>query len=325
MAMHVKDSAVWKEVKSFFVRNSGVWTEVQKAFVRDGGVWKQFFENGVQVSINANTADFDLESWLLLNTDWNGTDPIVVNLTVGDGIVVYASSPSTYAMTIDLPAGSLVKLTNYGSIIGCGGAGGAGGGHAVNGSNGSAGGPALFTANDMTLNNQGTIGGGGGGGGGGGSIRAYKQFTIFDGENNQTINIWATAAAGGGGGGAGWPTSLGAVKGLYTSGGNGSQINYTTAVDGLNGGSGSAGSGGPGGQVGRFYDASNQVMSYGGTGGSGGALGQPGSTGGAGSQSGSSAPTTYLPGSGGAAGVAIQGYSNITISTLGTIAGPTQG
>ena len=183
-----------------------------------------------------------------------------------------------------------------GFLVGRGGTGGVGAGQTVTAaSTGAVGGPALnvITAIDFNLTNNGTIGGGGGGGGGGNGGDDWVVDAGFQG--------------GPGGGGAGFGTG-----GTYTNNSNASHMWSDP------GGTGTHNSGGAGvGSAVKPGDANNG--SYGGTGGLGGNLGSNGNSG---LNNGSGYYTTYSSGSpGGAAGVAINGWSTITVLTEGVIHG----
>lgn len=157
---------------------------------------------------------------------------------------------------------------------------GKGGTGASSSSNATAGGPALdASAGALTVDNQGEIRGGGGGGGRG------QTRTWSDGKTSGTV------FGGEGGGGAG------AQVGPRDSSGSGN-----------NGNDGTATAGGAGGTA---QSAGGATSGTGGTGGAPGQAGNNGNTGSGGSvQSGAT--------SGGAAGAAVNGNSNITWIATGT-------
>ncbi len=194
----------------------------------------------------------------------------VLDVIVEPGVTVSSATSTLPAMTLGtLPAGTTVRITNQGAIVGTGGAGGNGGSQTGSftcapPTAGESGGPALeITTNTVIDNRLGIIGGGGGGGGGGGA----GSFRC------------RTPGSGGGGGAQGGAGGLGG-SGLDAAG------NPISANDGSAG----ATTGGAGGSP----------VSGGGTGGRGGDYGRPGESGslggGAGGQPG---------GLGGAAGDAV--------------------
>ena len=234
-------------------------------------------------TISSNVANYSVSA-AAKAAGWNGSVPLIANITVSSGVYVYSNSTGTPAFSAGsgYPVGSTLTLVNYGGIVGAGGAGGQGGYQAVvnsvstlyNGSPGGAGGTGLDASGaSITVNNQGFIAGGGGGGGGG-CERTYAGThpSFFYG--------------GGGGGGAG----LGAAStGSYP------------------GAAGTLTAGGAGG-----------TTASAGNGGAGGSLGASGTTGASTSGSGS---CNTAPGAGGAPGAATYGNGNIIWAALGTIYG----
>lgn len=214
-------------------------------------------------------------------------DGVTLTVTIASGVVVGATSILTAAFTVgSFPAGLPILVTNYGLVQGEGG--NAGNGVPLFGSATApqAGGPAFYTRQAIDLDNTGaSIKGGGGGGGGGGSGAGLGD--------NQT------GGGGGGGGGAG-RTAGGAGLGETTAAAPGSDGSPGTLTAG-----GAPGSGGTEG---------------GGVGGDGGTGGAPGTAGGNGVNSGSGIITTSGQ-TGGAAGIAIDGISFITVIASGTITG----
>lgn len=128
-------------------------------------------------TIASNTTDYNLKS-AAIAAGWNQTDKLVATVTINAGVYVYASSTGAYAFQTGstFSAGTTLALINNGIICGKGGnggAGGPGGNHNTHhgtdwiGAGGSAGGPALLAQANISITNNGTIGGGGGGGSGG--------------------------------------------------------------------------------------------------------------------------------------------------------------
>ena len=113
-------------------------------------------------NITADMVNFN-SSTVLANSSWDGVIPVILTVTIDNGIVVSGDNTSTPAFIVNaLPSGSQVFINNNGFIIGMGGSGGSGG-------VGASGGIALNTLTNTVITNAGTIGGGGGGGGGGGT------------------------------------------------------------------------------------------------------------------------------------------------------------
>jgi hypothetical protein len=213
------------------------------------------------LTIASNVVD-----WKLLPLLGTLSGAITVTVTVNQGVCVFASSESEYAMDLSgLPAGSTVNLINNGYILGHGGQGADGAMASENGSSsqvenagfptnggGAILGPGLSRTFNVT-NTNGHIWGGGGGGGGGGA---------FDG-----LPSLGQGSAGGGGGGAGGGR-----------GGRGGRTVYVTsasvpAPNGANGTNGPLGVGGTPG-VGNTNGPAQVGVS-----GAGGNYGLPGATG----------------------------------------------
>lgn len=211
-------------------------------------------------TISADTSNYNLRAQAVA-AGWDQALPLLADITVASGVVVSANATSAYAFDTgsSFPAGSSLKLTNNGYIIGMGGQGANG---YINGStrqDGYPGGPALFARAALTVTNNGVIGGGGGGGGGGANNEAYGY--------------------GGGGGRSGRTASVGgysgglypADPGTFDSGGRG----RNGGLGGTTGAGGGAASNGPGGGGGGGWGASGgrgaTNPGYGGYGGAGGA------------------------------------------------------
>jgi hypothetical protein len=178
-------------------------------------------------SITSNFANFNLNTVMTAN-GWNGTAPVIANVTINAGVTVYGVGYSgTAGFTVgSLPALSTVAIINNGTIAGYGGFG------AGTATAGGAGGVALSISYPTTLTNNNFILGGGGGGGGGGAGPEYglpfeggaggaggAAIQIY---NNLTITNNGLIGGGGGGGGGGGSTAFndcGAY--LYMGGGGG--------------------------------------------------------------------------------------------------------
>ena len=259
-----------------------------------------------QFNISSGT-DARFTTTMAVAAGWQGT---------GDLIAVIPSGTVTSLLYAESGYWGNLTILNQGSIVGNGG-NGANGINGVTNSgsfnttidvsyyrNGGVGLDALYVYGPIfnrvqrliILNNTGTIGGGGGGGGGGDAIAAGYGAGDVD-----------FVGGGGGGGGAG------RVPGSGGPGGTASVINGGgTAVNGNAGQPGGQNNGGQGGTAGAHPRFTNFV---GGTGGTGGNLGAGGAAGGA------NTVNWGYQGSGGAAGWAIRGYSNLTVVSLGTTLG----
>jgi len=298
---YIYEGGVWKKVSDAYTYKSSTWNKVSTIYYWNGSAWVESFTGGFVINKTFNsgqTSNFNIATEATA-AGWDGTTIIIANLTIPQGAYLGSSSTSTYALeTTSLVAGSTVNLTinSGGFLVGKGGTGGAGAGQTITtGSTGTVGGPALnvITGINFNLTNNGTIGGGGGGGGGGNGGDDWFQNAGYQG--------------GPGGGGAGF-----GIGGPATSNANQSHM----ASD--PGGNGSHNLSGAGKQslllAGEFNNGST-----GGTGGNGGLLGTVGNSG---LNNGQGYIVTYQSGSpGGAAGVAINGWSVITVITAGTISG----
>jgi hypothetical protein len=297
-------------------------------------------------TISVPTSNYNLRD-KLTTAGWNGTDDVNVDITINPAIVVYSAATPTAAFTLSpaLPALSTVTLTNAGTIVGKGGAGGSGGDVTLNaavpgpkfstypatfanGAAGSAGGRGMTIASPITINNSGGVIAAGGGGGGGG--KAYATTNPL-GQYGAVVG----GSGGSGGGGSSQSVSVGGPAGTVptTVPSPGYPTDYARA-NGTVGTSGST-SGGATTVAVTLPKLAPAVpatfVAIGGTGGAGGARGAAGSAGGAGSGSTTPAATSNVEssstnaGTGGATGVAIQGYSLITFPVAGTVTGPTAG
>jgi len=194
--------------------------------------------SGRSLNIISDTANFNLRTALLAN-GWNGTSPVVAQVTISSGIKIYSNSTGTPAFDTGaaLPTGSHITLINNGIIVGKGGQGASG-----YTANGGADGKAMNISTAIDINNIGIIGGGGGGGGTGGMGLDAQGYYAYN-----------TGGCGGGGIGFG----AGGTNGGYPLG--------------QPGGNGTATAAGAGGAPSALYG--------GGYGGNGGGYGQAGGNG----------------------------------------------
>lgn len=219
---------------------TNAWREIEEAWYNDSGIWKKFWSNKITLHITETTADFDM-----FTEAGSPTVPVEVDVFVDSGVNVYSTTINHGAIygSSNFPSGSVLKITNNGSVWGKGGDGGnspfacglleargADGNNNeygsvlktqdVGGSNsdvedGQAGGDAITLCGDTTIINNGKIFGGGGGGGG---VRIYNyahEYTIYDeGHGVYRGGGWHDASIGGGGG-AGY---IGGTGGTITKG-----------------------------------------------------------------------------------------------------------
>lgn len=184
-------------------------------------------------TISANQTNLNLYTYA---TSPSGGTGYTYTFTINSGVIVGSTSTASAALsTGNWPAGANVVLVNNGYIEGKEGAGGASG-------TGSAGGPAISTSYNLTVNNtSGYIFGGGGGGGKGG--QGATGATGAAGTSQSFNNgCGLTTAAGGAGG-------TGGAGGAGGTGGNGQ--GYGNQSSGSAGSGGSVGSGGSGGGIGQ--------------------------------------------------------------------------
>ncbi len=249
----------------YFGGDVGIGTSAPEARldVRSGSCWYQFQTAGLFTNCSINTPIYltisvDTANYNIATVLENPTTAKNVILTINSGVTVYSNNSATPSLdTGALPTGSTVKIVNNGTIFGAGGRGGDGGLNVTIAGAGYAGGTAINSGAQMTIDNTNgyIIGGGGGGGGGGGHPWCYSS--------------------GGGGGGAGYvgggagigPCIQGAHNGIAgdTTGGNGGVGEYTSSC---------AGAGGKGGEYGEAgVDGENSCIG-GGLPGLGGAPGK---------------------------------------------------
>jgi hypothetical protein len=230
--------------------------------------------------------------------------PVTFTFTVDEGVVISSASPATPALDFSgFAAGSTIAIVVRGVVHGAGGRGGDGAAAGdvasanvyYNGTDATAGGTAIrlpsTSGNTISVNitTTGRVWGGGGGGGGGGCSH--------DGDGS---DVAATGGGGGGGAGGGVPGMPGRLAG----------------ADGTPGAHGGVGRLGTGGAFGVGADTGGT-----GTAGNGGAGGDFG-TAGANGQSVTSHTYDGLPGTGGAAGKAIDYNGGVTPTYPGNTGSP---
>lgn len=183
--------------------------------------------NQFNLTISSNATNVDLNSTATA-AGWNGSSQLVV--TINSGVWLYATSTSSYGLTINVPN---CIITNYGRIVGKGGNGGS-----YNSTNGAAGGTAInVTQSGVTITNaSGAFIAGGGGGG-----AASYAYDVNWGYNSNG----GGGGAGGGNGGTGQNNASG-----FATAGAGSTTPNTKGSDGAGDNSGTPYGPGRGGEAG---------------------------------------------------------------------------
>ena len=239
-------------------------------------------------TISSNQVDYNLNA-ALTAAGWNGTSPVIANITINAGVQFTASANTIPAFSVGtLPTGSSVYIINNGYIVGRGGQG-VGKGYPTSTSYNltapatANGGTALSVSSLVSIDNaSGTIGGGGGGGGAGGGTSADCSCTSSGGVGLRGLGVGGSGAGFGAGGQgySGWTNN-----GQYS------------------------------GSVSTSAGALTTASAKNGTGGAGGTLGVAGGTGTGSAQCGYT--NQSAPGTGGAAGACTSGNANITWVNIG--------
>jgi len=201
------------------------------------GIQQMFLGGGPFVftaTVSADTANYNLKTQAIA-AGWNQTSPLFATVTVNSGVYLYSTSTSTYAFDTGatFPSGSQLSLVNNGFVVGAGGAGGHGDQGGIVSGNGSStaggvGGPAIHAQADLSITNNGTVGGGGGGGKGylGGSAGTAGVPSGNGNYNGAGVNGTAGTKTAVGTGGAGNNNA-----GFYGgNGGNGGKLGATGAI-----------------------------------------------------------------------------------------------
>lgn len=321
MTFHIKNSGSWYEITQPSVKVSGTWHDVSEGWVKVAGVWRQFYSAGIVLTNSGTVANYNLYNQVVAAL--GSAPPSGYNITFINTGIIYATTTSTAALTINGFTDQVITIVNSGAIYGKGGAGG--NGTSTNGTNGGAGGDAVSTTINITFDNTGgELRGGGGGGGGGATSRARSRKLLAPSTTNcSDFTSYVYGYGGGGGGGRSYSNASGGTA-LGTA---------------ANGGTGTSAGGGSGGaddaNVLSCYQQSYDVKSglpdgcmsggsrtlIGGNGGAGGNWGSSGSNGGTASNSGSGTDflnyTAYTRGTGGAGGKAMEDNGR-TVTWLGT-------
>lgn len=325
------------------IRQNGSWSDTN-LYIRKNGQW--VYINNVKdaneflLIISQTTTDLNLQT-AFDNAfgvgAWTSTKR--KRVIINSGVVIGATSPLNYALTIPSGVGGSLTIANNGYIQGAGGA-----------ANGGTGGNAIFAGSSgVIFINLGTIyaGGGGGGSGGTGGAGSYAGLGA-----NQFL------------GASGWYYGIGANYGTrcaavcgYTFGASYANVfpsisRYQNPASGCGGCDccnddaaqsanvfccygqpyttlSSAGGAGGNGGIGQGYlqsattgasgSAGGTNAGTGGTGGTGGGWGASGGNGGIGGNGNAGVGTSG--GSGGLAGYYIVNNGNIIWTTTGTVAG----
>lgn len=235
-------------------------------------------------TITTNTNNYNLRS-AAIAAGWNQTSALKATITINGGIFVGSASTGTPSFTTgsSYPGGTTLALINNGTIIGRGGNGGNGGGSGGGGGAGISNSSGGPRGPGPAPSNAGSPGGNTTGGGGGGQAGGLAPPT-------------------------GSPGSPGGAGGLALQ----VQAALTLTNNGTIAGGGGGGGGG-GVQLAPFPPQPGGFIVTHRAGGAGGGLGSGGSPGTGGAQ--------FPAGSGGAAGGAITGNSNITYLATGTRTG----
>ena len=165
MSIYVKDSGNWSLASNVYVNNSGTWIEPREIYTNNSGTWT-LTHKVVWITVSTNNLD-------LYNFVGSPSSSVRILAHITSNVVVSSNSTAYSSLTVTgFPAGSQIKLVNYGVIKGAGGAGGIGADYGGTATAGSAGGTAVAVAalsnGNIVIENRGSIFGGGGGGGGGG-------------------------------------------------------------------------------------------------------------------------------------------------------------
>ena len=98
--------------------DNGVWTSANNVYVKvgdDNGVWTMIYEAAfsLNVTLSSNTAKYDIAT-VAQQGGWDDTLPVIANITVAPGVVVYSDQTGTAAFSVPsaLTADSQVTLTN---------------------------------------------------------------------------------------------------------------------------------------------------------------------------------------------------------------------
>lgn len=151
MPFSVNDSGTWKTVKKLSV-NDGTWKAVKSGWINKNGVWTKFYSGTTIVEVTSQN-NINLRTLYTNQTGDSSNDAVSVIFNI-NGNIGSASSGTASMVTGTWSAGSeiVVNIATGVYVVGAGG-----GTH-------SAGGNAISLSYNVTIANNGVIGGGGGSG-----------------------------------------------------------------------------------------------------------------------------------------------------------------
>jgi hypothetical protein len=101
--------------------NDNIPTSGQISINQFYGALKPYVFNA---TISTNTSNYNVNT-RATSAGWNGTTPLLANITINGGITVSSTSTATAAFVVGtMPTGSIVNVTNNGLITGLGGTAG---------------------------------------------------------------------------------------------------------------------------------------------------------------------------------------------------------
>jgi hypothetical protein len=228
MAFSVNDNGTWKTVKKLSV-NDGTWKAVKSGWINKNGIWTKFYSGTTTVNVTSQN-NINLRTLYTNQTGDSSSDAVSVIYNI-NGNIGSTSSGTASMVTGTWTAGSEI-IINVASGVYIAGAGGG---------TGSAGGGAISLSYNVTIANNGVIGGGGGSGGTVGDFKSSTQQYFY------------------GYGGAG----AGLVNGSLYNASVGTSYYFTQSNRGTTSvGSGTGGTGGSLGQAGSPGTTGSRVSNF---------------------------------------------------------------
>jgi len=166
MAFSVNDNGTWKTVKKLSV-NNGTWKAVKSGWINKNGVWTKFYSNVTTVNV-ASQNNINLRTLYTNQTGDSSSDAVSVIFNI-NGNIGSTSTGTASMVTGTWTAGSEIVINIAAGVY----VAGAGGG------SGSVGGNAISLSYNVTIANNGVIGGGGGSGGGVGDWKTSLQQRFY--------------------------------------------------------------------------------------------------------------------------------------------------
>ena len=170
----IKSGGAFKQVETVKIKEDGVWKDVLVTRVKEDGEWKTVnvsYER-TDVTLNSNTANFNLLTHLTNAGKSTGSRAQLVNITVSNCYVYSANTVAALdignlSAVGGIPHRVRILVKDDGNIVGMSGTAGAVGNNTSVGTDGGNGGDAIKTKDgvELYIENYGTIAGGGGGGG----------------------------------------------------------------------------------------------------------------------------------------------------------------